>query len=112
MGSIVLRKKLLNILKRMEVNVLCFVDSYEKKTSKIIEGTEVLSKDILLNRNGKYTTVVVAGNYLTKDKIKKVGAVHAIRRAAPCSDNTVAVCGLGTIGLFIIKKWELKNFLL
>lgn len=39
-------------------------------------------------------------------------AVHAIRRVSPKPDDTVAVCGLGTIGLFIVmflREMGIKN---
>lgn len=41
-------------------------------------------------------------------------AVHAIRRVSPRPDDTVAVCGLGTIGLFIVmflREMGIKNIL-
>lgn len=42
-------------------------------------------------------------------------AVHAMRRTAICNDDTVAVCGLGTIGLlllmFLLEKDEKRKIL-
>ncbi len=41
-------------------------------------------------------------------------AVHAIRRVAPLAEDTVAVCGLGTIGLLLVmflKQSGIKNVL-